>query len=72
MRARFKAGDLLCHKVETDAPICLVINNYDHEVPSKMPPVYERRVCLLFSHDGKFRIESPGEMEAMVSWRVMH
>lgn len=68
---RFKPGDMLRHKVKPNQPPCLVLGNYNVEVPSKMPPRYERRVCILLVGPGFSKLESLKELDLMSDWQIL-
>lgn len=67
----FQPGDLLFHKRIIDTSYALVVGNYDHEVPSKMPPRYERRIALVLIQDKTFIFESLKEKDARMNWQIL-
>lgn len=68
---KFKPGDLIHHKFKTELPLCLVIGNYNHEIPSKMPPRYERRVLILSIEKEKIKFDSAKELDLMIGWQLV-
>ena len=67
----FKPGDMLRHKLKSNQPPALVLGNYDVEVPSKMPPKYERRVCILHLGNGAPKLDSLKELDLMIDWQIL-
>lgn len=67
----FKPGDLIKSKRDPLSPIRFVIASHDIEVPSKMPPRYEKRIFVMFSGEGRLKFESLKEIDALIDFQVI-
>lgn len=62
---------MLRHKLKANQPPALVLGSYNVEVPSKMPPRYERRVCILYLGNGAPKLDSLKEPDLMMDWYIL-